>query len=73
MQKSKRIRAVSQAVLLNQEKAPHFVFLGRNIKKEQSEMDLENKIEAQRKCMEQEKNKLDMLMKKSKGRAEESR
>lgn len=36
-------------------------------------MDLENKIEAQRKRMEQEKNKLDMLMKKSKGRAEESR
>lgn len=66
MQKSKRIRAVSQAVLLNQEKAPHFVFLGRNIKKEQLEMDLENKIEAQRKCMEQEKNKLDMLMKKAK-------
>ena len=27
-------------------------------------MDLENKIEAQRKRMEQEKNKLDMLMKK---------
>ena len=53
MQKSKRIRAVSQAVLLNQEKAPHFVFFGRNIKKEQSEMDLENKIEAQRKRMEQ--------------------
>lgn len=34
-------------------------------------MDLENKIEAQRKRMEQEKNKLDMLMKKAK--AEESR
>ena len=33
LQKSKRIRTVSQAVLLNQEKAPHFVFLGRNIKK----------------------------------------
>ena len=33
LQKSKRIRAVSQAVLLNQEKAPRFVFLGRNIKK----------------------------------------
>lgn len=29
-------------------------------------MDLENKIEAQRKRMEQEKNKLDMLMKKAK-------
>lgn len=29
LQKSKRIRAVSQAVLLNQEKAPHFVFLDR--------------------------------------------
>ena len=34
-------------------------------------MDLENKIEAQRKRMEQEKNKLDMLMKKAK--AEQSR
>ena len=29
-------------------------------------MNLENKIEAQRKRMEQEKNKLDMLMKKGK-------
>ena len=29
-------------------------------------MNLENKIEAQRKRMEQEKNKLDMLMKKAK-------
>lgn len=29
-------------------------------------MNLENKIEAQRKCMEQEKNKLDMLMKRAK-------
>lgn len=26
-------KRLSQAVLLNQEKAPHFVFLGRNIKK----------------------------------------